>query len=233
MKWTYGGAWERFPIREGEVWQAGGGLLAVHNLFEPLPEFMHKADLIFIDPPWNLGNLNTFYTKAERVDYQTSFDVFSDAVFMRIEEISPQICYIEIGKQNVDNFRKRLERLYPVVQAWPVTYYRKHPCWILRGSASETTADYTGMDESVVIKAVGQREKYRCIGDFVMGRGLVGLAAHAAGKEFVGTELNPRRLACLLSALAEQGVVVHKVSPLAETAQIPVGGMMKARGFGK
>jgi len=48
------------------------------------------------------------------------------------------------------------------------------------------------------------------MGDLCMGQGLVGLAAHAAGKPFVGTELNPRRLAVLLQKLAQQGVQVQR-----------------------
>jgi len=196
------------------VWGVGNiGRVAVHNLFDPLPAWMREADLVFIDPPWNLGNLNTFYTKAERTDYQTSFTTFADAVFDRIEEISPRVCYIEMGKQNVMNFQDRLARIYPHVQVWPVTYYRRNPCFILRGALEgETARDYSGVDEAEVIKIVGREESYETIGDFVMGRGLVGLAAHTAGRRFVGTELNPRRLACLLDALAEKGELVRRVA---------------------
>jgi hypothetical protein len=40
------------------------------------------------------------------------------------------------------------------------------------------------------------------------GGGLVGLAAFKAGKPFVGTELNKRRLACLLAGLDKAGAAV-------------------------
>lgn len=210
MEWKYGDAWEGFPIQAGEIWGTELGRVAVHNLFEPLPEFMLDADLIFIDPPWNLGNLNTFYTKAGRSDYQSKFEDFADAVFQRIKDIDPRTCFVEIGNQNAEDWKHRLAAQFPIAQAWPVTYYRKHPCWILRGShVSPTRFDYSGMDEAKVIQHVGAHEDYQVIGDFCMGRGLVGLAAHDSGNRFVGTELNPRRLACLLAALEKRGAKVE------------------------
>jgi len=73
MKWLYGDSWEKFPIQPGQVWGVGDSRVSVHNLFNPLPGFMLRADCLFMDPPWNLGNLNSFYTKAGRDDYQISF----------------------------------------------------------------------------------------------------------------------------------------------------------------
>jgi hypothetical protein len=206
-KWRYGDAWEKFPIREGEVWGIPemGCRVAVHNIYDPLPAFMQRADLVFVDPPWNLGNLNTFYTKAGRLDYRPAFSEFADVLFQRIAEIGPRACYIEIGRQGVVDFVFRLQRLYPVVQQWAVTYYRKHPTWIIRGGAMPTRLALAGLDEATCIKIIARCEEYECIGDLCMGRGLVGLAAYATGKPFVGTELNARRLACLIATVAKLG----------------------------
>jgi len=212
MKWLYGDSWERFPIEPGDVWGLpDGSLVAVHNLFEPLPAWM-RADLVFVDPPWNLGNLNSFYTKAGRRDYLRDFGQFADVLFQRISEIGPQVAYIEIGNQAVADWRRRLEVLFPCVQHWPVTYYRRHPTNLLRGSQrGPTREDYTGMDESACIKHLAQVERYTCIADPCMGRGLVGEAAFLAGRRFVGTELNKRRLACLLDRLAARGARVQRL----------------------
>lgn len=212
MKWTYGDAWERFPIEPGEVWgvPSNGSRVAVHNLFDPLPEFMQSADLIFVDPPWNLGNINSFYTKAGRTDYLNSFDAFANVLFERLREISARTVYIEIGRQNMQSFRQRLLGLYPCVQAWEVTYYRKHPTWILRGSNHLTHLDYTGIDEAKCIERIALVEDYQIMGDLCMGRGLVGLAAYRAGRPFAGTELNKRRLACLLAGLHKLGADVRR-----------------------
>jgi len=42
-----------------------------------------------------------------------------------------------------------------------------------------------------------------------MGRGLVGINAHANGKRFVGTELNHRRLSVLVKKISESGMNYH------------------------
>lgn len=211
-QWTYGDAWEAFPIEPGEVWgvPAHGSMVAVHDIFQPLPPFMGRADLLFVDPPWNLGNVNTFITKAGTSNYLDSFADFEAVLFQRIGEISPQVCFLEVGFQAVDRWQAALSGLYPVVQRWNVTYYRKHPCHILRGGHMPTPCDYTGMDEENVIYAVGKDEQYNVMGDLCMGRGLVGLSAYAAGKPFVGTELNKRRLAVLLQKLAKKGAKVER-----------------------
>lgn len=210
-RWTYGNAWEKFPIQAGETWQAGTGRVAVHDITQPLPPFMKEADCLFIDPPWNLGNLNSFYTKAGRDDYHSSFGRFADIFFQRVAEVGPAVCYIEIGNQNVADWTARLSALYPVVQHWPVFYYRKHPTNIIRGGTSMTEIDLTGMDEVECINLIAWFESYRVIGDLCMGRGLVGAAAHKTGRPFVGTELNPRRLACLLDKIALLGGEVYRL----------------------
>lgn len=206
MKWLYGEAWERYPIEPGEVWGLeNGSRVAVHNLFDPLPAFMLRADLLFVDPPWNKGNINSFYTKAGRTDYVQRFDDFADALFQRLRDIGPRTVYLEIGRQGVEDFYRRLGELFPFRQRWEVTYYRKHPTWIIRGGGGEIGHDFSGQDEAAVIDRVAQLEPYQVMGDLCMGRGLVGLAAYRAGRPFVGTELNKRRLACLLASLAKLG----------------------------
>jgi hypothetical protein len=211
MKYQYGDGWEQYPIEPGEVWGIpdNGSKVAVHDIFNPLPDFMHTADLLFVDPPWTQGNLTAFYTKAGRDDYQR-FEAFTAVLFQRIAEVAPTTCYIEIGNQFVDEWYGRLAELFPAVQRWPVVYYRKHPTNIIRGGQSPTAHDFTGMDEAKIIGVVGQVEEYRVMGDMCMGQGLVGLSAWAAGRPFVGTELNERRLANLLQRLAKKGAEVRR-----------------------
>lgn len=209
-KWRYGDAWEEFPIEAGQVWGLpNGSRAAVHNIFEPLPAFMLAADLLFVDPPWNRGNLNSFYTKAGRDDYIDDFSAFEAVLFQRIGEIAPNTCYLEVGFQAVDKWQAALAGIYPNVQRWEVTYYRRNRCYILRGSHGGCLAgDYTGMDEEQVIYQMAANEQYNIVGDMCMGLGLVGLAAYRAGRPFVGTELNKRRLANLWQKLARQGAEV-------------------------
>jgi len=209
-QWLYGDSWEKYPIEKGEIWQAGHGRVAVANIFNPLPSFMADADLIFVDPPWNLGNVNSFYTKAGRRDHLTGFEQFISMLFFRLNKIAPQTLYIEMGNQYADQFFKLLP--LPNKQRWPVTYYKKNPTNLLRCSnLGPTAVDYTGIDEADCIALVAKDETYSVIGDLCMGRGLVGIAAQKNGRAFVGTELNKRRLACLLSAVAKLGGEVKRL----------------------
>lgn len=212
MEYRYGDGWEHFPIEPGEVWGLpDGSCVAVHDIFNPLPAFMFKADFLFVDPPWNQGNLTAFYTKAERTDYR-EFDAFTEVLFRHIVEIAPEICYIEIGNQFVNDWSLRLSNLYPYMQRWSVVYYRKYLTNIIRGSRGGILDhDYGGMDEAQVIAESARLEEYTVMGDLCMGQGLVGLAAFAAGKPFVGTELNKRRLANLLRKVARQGGLVQRL----------------------
>ncbi len=203
-KWEYGRAYERYPIPP-EGWKFDdGSTVKVHNIFDPLPAFMKKADLLFIDPPWNLGNLNTFYTKAGRTDYQDSFEKFYKRLFECIREIDPHTCYVEIGKQYLAEFIMEMKSIFRHVTFYNSMYYRKkeNMCYVVCGSKKrkrKQPLDY--LDEEDIIKWICENENYDIVGDLCMGRGLVGWYAYQAGKEFVGTELNEKRLSVLVERI--------------------------------
>lgn len=220
-QWLYGNAWEEFPLEAGEVWgipantEEGlpGGRVSVHDIFDPLPSFMFDADLLFVDPPWNISQVNSFLTKASLSDrHLKDFKSFTSMLFSRICEIDPDTTYIEIGHQNLSLVLTQMENIYPHVQVWDVVYYRKHPSHLIRGTKKERVDyDFTGKDEAQCINIVPTIEDFKIIGDLCMGMGLVGVAAYEAGKPFVGTELNPRRLANLLQRLRQKGAAVTKL----------------------
>lgn len=203
-KWEYGGAYERYPIPP-EGWKFDdGSTVKVHNIFDPLPAFVKKADLLFIDPPWNLGNLNTFYTKADRTDYQDSFEKFYKRLFECIREIDPHTCYVEIGKQHLAEFIMEMESIFRHVTFYNSMYYRKkeNMCYIICGSQKRKRKQFLDyMDEEEIIKWICENENYDIIGDLCMGRGLVGWYAYKAGRKFVGTELNEKRLSVLVERI--------------------------------
>lgn len=212
-KWNYGDAYLRHPIGENElVVFDNDSVIKVHNIFDPLPGFMKEADLVFVDPPWNLGNLNTFYTKAGRQDYQTSFVRFYKRLFECIGEISPRVCYVEIGKEYLSEFIQEMKKLYRQVTFYNSCYYqdKKKICYVIRGSSKRKTLPLDYMDEEDIIKWICTNEEYECIGDLCMGRGLVGVNAYRNGKRFVGTELNHKRLSVLIERIVEVGGTYKK-----------------------
>lgn len=207
-KWNYGDAYIRHPIGDTELAVFDdGSTVKVHDIFNPLPEFMHSADLVFVDPPWNLGNLNSFYTKADSIDHQKSFERFYKRLFECIAEISPKACYIEVGKEYLAEFIQEMKKLYSYVTFYNSTYYHKNQnlCYVIRGASKREKLPLDNMDEEDIIEWVCEHEDYACIGDLCMGRGLVGVHAHKNGKRFVGTELNHKRLSVLLEKLASAG----------------------------
>ena len=97
MIWTYGNAWEQYSIEEGQVWGVlPSSKVAVYDLFErKLPDFMFLADMLYVDPPWNLSLLNSFATKAGLSHNGKSFYDFAGVLFEHIGSINSLVCYLE------------------------------------------------------------------------------------------------------------------------------------------
>ena len=207
-KWGYGGAYLRHPIQEGQTAVFDdGSRVRVHDIFNPLPPWMHWADVVFVDPPWNLGNIRSFYTKAEKsLDIET-FGQFYSRLFECIGEILPRICYVEVGKEFLPDFIAAMRPLYRSVTFYNSSYYhkRENMCYVIRGAKKYQKLPLDYMDEEDIINWIGANEEYSCLGDLCIGRGLAAMAAARNGKRFVGTELNPKRLSVLLERITKLG----------------------------
>ena len=205
-EWSYGDSWERYPVQTGEIWteRKTGSTVSVHDLFGGIPAYMQVADLVYVDPPWNTGNLRAFYTKAG-LALGGTFRSFLEALFDGIQCINSPVCYLEIGKQNLNTAINCLKLLYPVTQYWAVTYYRRNPSYLIRGGQEPTAIDFTGADDADTPRLAMRAESFSCVADLCMGRGLTATTAFALNKQFVGTELNPRRLAVTIDRVAQMG----------------------------
>jgi hypothetical protein len=211
-EWNYGDAYLRHPIQHGEIAVfTDGSKVSPHNIFDPLPGFMRSADLIFVDPPWNKGNLNTFYTKAGRTDYQDSFETFYKRLFECIAEIRPATCYVEVGKEYLSEFIAEAKRMYKYVTFYNSTYYHKKDslCYVIHAGRKRKNHHLDGMDEEDIISWICKNEEYSCIGDLCMGLGLVGINAYSNNRQFVGTELNPKRLSVMIDRIVALGGHYH------------------------
>lgn len=205
--WEYGGAYKNYNM-DGLI-KAGTGLVKVHNIFDPLPSFMKQADCIFCDPPCSKANINSFYTKADRTDYQESYEPFAKRFFECVDEIAPNTVFIEVFASNHALFLEECKKRFEYVKEYNATYYHKEDCkcWIIQASnVSNATYPFEGKDEQDIIEYICEKVPYNCIGDLCMGRGLVGFYANKNGRYFVGTELNKKRLAVLLERI-EKGKI--------------------------
>ncbi len=208
MKYNYGDAYLRHPIETGTAVFPDGSRLKVHDIMDPIPAFMHLAEVIFTDSPWNTGNLRSFYTKAEiEPPYEVEFRLFRLRLFKCIAEIFPDQCFLEIGKEGLADYIQGMRQLYKYVTFFNSTYYHRpeNHCYIVLGSQKSPRGIHLdGMDEEDIISWVGEHTS-GCLGDLCMGRGLVALAAYRNGRQFVGTELNHKRLSVTLERLTESG----------------------------
>ena len=205
-EWNYGDAYKRHDM--GGIVSIGGGRIKVHNIFDELPEFMLEADCIFCDPPCSRANINAFYTKAGRSDYQESFEPFTNRLFECIRAVSPKQVFIEVFKSNRERFTDELKGIFRTVMEYESFYYnnRKNRCWILHAhnQGCEIRHEIGGIDEEKAIAYICENVKFDCIGDFCMGQGLVAKYAARFGRRFVGTELNGKRLAVAVERVEKE-----------------------------
>ena len=201
---SYGKSYEKFPINENEIWEYDGSKIAVCDLTKGLPDFMLTADMVYCDPPWTLGNVNMFNSKAGR-EYIYDFAEFYTPFFEQIKKINPTVCYVEVGEKSRFTYAQKLLELYPSVQDWKITYYKKNPCYLLRAAQSATDFNFVGYDDEETPALAVKNEKPQVVGDLCTGRGLTGIAALTNGCCFVGTELNKRKLAVFIERAKRKG----------------------------
>lgn len=205
--WLYGDSWEKYPIEPGEIWRdsVSQSMVSVNDIRDGIPGFIQHVDLMYTDPPWNQGNANSFVTKAGLERRVNSFEEFMWPLFDGIMKVIPEICYLEIGAQYFDEFVKRLSKIYPVVQQWGITYYRRNPSFLIRGGFEPTDLDFAGMDDADTPVYAIEHESCNTVADICMGRGLTGISALKFKKQFFGCELNKRRLAVFIEKSAKMG----------------------------
>lgn len=196
--WEYGGFYKDYDMT-GEI-HIGTGIVQVHDIFNPLPAFMRKADVVFCDPPYNKSALSSYYTKAGISEKPDSFEAFFYRFIECLDIISPRIVILEVGISQTFMYLETIRQIFPHVETRRSWYYgnQKNKCNIIcagKKPLPKVICDMPEMDEEKVIDYICKNLEYSCIGDLCMGKGLVGYYSNKYGKPFVGTELNPKRLA--------------------------------------
>lgn len=207
-EWEYGGHYRNLEM-DGEIELPHGSVVRVWDWLRGLPEFMLAADTVFVDPPWNMGNVNTFYTKAGQEHRPGGFLDFSRELFWRIGEINPLYLFIEMGKEYLGWYLEECRSRYKYVTFYNSTYYRRpeNKCYVIHATNDSRRRRYReleDLDEAEIIAWLCAHHDYTCIGDPCMGLGLVGWHAYLNGRRFVGTELNRKRLAVLVAKIREK-----------------------------
>lgn len=214
--WLYGGAHKQFPVAEGDVWQIGQHLLGCGDICKgdglkmlalSKRTFGELPAMTYVDPPWNLGNINSFRTKAGVAGRETDFGAFLNSLIGTLRPL-PGEAYIEMGKQNCKMLCELIKDSGgEVYETWDITYYRKNPCKLIRAKWNGLQGPFDGRfgsmdDEDTPALAIALSSGIaQTVFDPCAGRGLTAVTAHNLGRRFVGLELSPYRLAEAIAKL--------------------------------
>jgi len=185
---------------------SNNSVIAVHDIFDPLPSFMLRADTLFVDVPYNQALLTNFSNReGARIsqDNTVDFHDFTNRLGVCIREIAPAHCFVEVGKEALADFIYLLRDIYQYTTFYNATYYRqaKNKCYVIHATNEYKRRRYQeleDMDESDIVAWLCANHQFTCIGDLCMGEGLVGKHAFLNGKAFVGIDINPVRLQVLI-----------------------------------
>jgi hypothetical protein len=214
--WRYGDAGDKWKVKDGDVWVAGGNVLVCGDIEKiPIQRLFEKfgtPDLTYVDPPWNKGNLKSFFTKAGFKGAEVDFHKFIRRLIAIVKRTHGPV-YIEMGKQNIYTLAVVIkESGGEVLNIWDVTYYRKHPSKLVRAIWGDfpynKDIDFSDLDDDDTPYEAIEKEPLKpgaIVFDACTGRGLTCRAAYSNKKKFMGIELHPRRLAVAIDWLAEQG----------------------------
>ena len=207
---AYGPDADAYPVEFGDVWECGTALMACLDLETPALEYFYKgveAKMAFVDPPWGKGNARSFRTKAGVDGEQgnaVDFDKLIDRVMLVLGRA--EIIWMEMGKQSMEMIGEAfIERDYNF-QVFDMKYYNRHPCKLFRAVKPPTKGlvDFPqNLDETpATIAAIeADSDVSDVILDPCMGRGLIPLESLRRGRNFIGSELSPRRMSVTLAKL--------------------------------
>jgi hypothetical protein len=203
-RWTYasdGG--ELYDVAAGDVWRCGDHRFRCGSMMDPDVEaFAADATLVYADPPWNAGNLSSFYTKAGK-----SKPMFGWIdVYQRIFELAGERpCFVEGGVQQIAQVEAVVDARY--YQRWPIRYYRRHDAVLhyVGPTPPPSGFDPSGLDDERTPLAVLVCHAGGIVFDPCAGRGLTSRSAAQLGWwHSLNNELHPNRLSAALTALHRQ-----------------------------
>lgn len=223
---TYGEEGERWPVQLGEWWAAGrhtiycgdieteDGFAAVTRIPSANGTDKESPMLYYIDPPYTPALASGYRTKAGR-PRKVNFDGLLTRILMATQSVHRTgTVLMEMGASTQPRFvRLALGMGARVVREWPITYYKKHGCflnliqWPHQWGRKLAYLDFSGMDDEETPELAIQA--FTLPNDLVVdtctGRGLTAVMAERYQRRFVGLELSPYRLSVALCKLADEG----------------------------
>lgn len=207
--WKYGEDGRRFPVQRDEVWQVGDHLLACADLMSQSGHAVARdlvarvrPTLVYTDPPWGQGNLNTFRTKAALQHAEHTYLDLYERIATLVAPATP--LWMETGRREESKVVDLLAKHRPVTASYAVTYYKRNPSRLIYAGQTKPPAaiHVAGLDDDDTPGEVMAGYPRGVVLDPCMGRGLIATVAHKKGWRAIGTELSPWRLSVTLSKMA-------------------------------
>ena len=210
--WEYGGSWERHPVIEGQVASREGCALLCGSIMDPEYDgaglFQFGApDMVYADPPWSSGVIKAYYTKA-KLDNPPAYEELIQRMLDLCRQHAPEANVFVEGSEETPALEAVLDGNGLVWHSVPTTYYRKSPARIwafnMAGGPPPPLDAVAGMDDEDIPGLLMDQLRPRAVYDPFTGRGLTARSAVSRGIPFMGSELNPKRLAVLHEWLYKQ-----------------------------
>lgn len=181
---------------------------------------------VYSDPPWSPGNEKWWRRRAGK-EPPTSYTCLLDAWCRCVVASHPQHVFVE---QSVNPVHQRLllaaiayssiahksEWTFPLFEKWTVQYGSpKRPNALLHFGHDKLDTDPTGMSGEPMSRAVFaglHLPPGSTVADPCTGLGMTSRLAHEFGLNFVGTELDPKRLDRTIGWLLKHGYVEQAAS---------------------
>lgn len=211
--WLYGDSGDRFPVRHGDILAVGDrhilacGDIEADNGLTLAREYGPPA-IAYTDLPYNESVAKSYRTKAG-LDNDVRYDRFLNAVAWTLSMTAGEV-FVETGIESARPTKKALEKAGARVSyIYNITYYGENPAALVHGSfdgAPNPVPALQGADDAetprIAIEAAS--DPGDIVMDICMGRGLTAVAAHETGRQSLGLELHPRRLAVSIEKLVDR-----------------------------
>jgi hypothetical protein len=192
----YGPLGRKYPVRDGETWQAGRHLFLCGSMFglaAPAP-----PSLVYADPPWDQGLYRTFHTHAGLPDPRRSWTDLYRRI-LALAEGAP--CFIEGSTAQADTVADLMDDA-ECYAAWPVRSQFHRWCVLhYSGPPLPPMPDLTGLRDDETVAAILGAYPAGTVLDPCCGLGITSRAAEAAGWASVNFELHPQRMSRAMARL--------------------------------
>ena len=214
-------------FRSGDVWQLGPHIVAVGDIEKGHTHELAAQcapDMLYSDPPWGANLANSFRSQAGLTDSANYRNVLHEVAEIGMES---GLAFIEMSVRDTGLLEQLLLQAgAQTMLKFSIKYSGNRPCTLIaatteRGATVLTRDPYpdpTGFSDNWTGTPTWAIHNFCPVGGLVIdpctGLGGTLKAAHLLNRRFVGTEINPQKLAEVVQWAASEGLNPVKVGSL-------------------